>query len=255
MIEVIRQEINAQYLYRNVNSIFMTASCSIPNTTSLHVAEVVLSYPNALTVLNRYSIDYCCGGKRSLKEACDKVGLNADTVWDEIVHGRNNGNSYLSRFTTWQAPLLVDYILQNHHAYVKEVIPQLQELLDKVCSVHGEDHIALAEVRDDFNDLAEELLTHMQKEEKILFPAIKKGSQNALTIVGPISVMEDEHEHAGDLMKSIRQLTNHYTVPRDACPTFQVTYKKLEEFDQDLMQHIHLENNILFEKLKDNLLQ
>ncbi len=228
----------------------MIASCSIPNTTDLTVAEVVLTYPNALTVLTRCNIDYCCGGKRSFKEACERKGLNTEKIWDEIVHGRNTENSFLLRFSIWDSPLLVDYIVQNHHAYVKESIPQLQELLDKVCSVHGEDHIELVEVRDDFNDLADELLAHMQKEEEVLFPAIKNGYQRAINMGEPIRMMEEEHEQAGDLMKSIRQLTNHYTVPHDACPTFQLTYKKLEEFEHDLMRHVHLENNVLFEKVK-----
>lgn len=219
------------------------------------MAEVVLTYPNALSVLTRYNIDYCCGGKMSFREACDKAGLNADQIWGEIVHGRPSGNSYQLRFTTWSAPLLVDFITQNHHAYVKEAIPQLQELLDKVCNVHGEDHIELNEIRDDFNDLAEELLSHLEKEEKVLFPSIKSHFREGKTFLsnnfeGPISVMEDEHELAGDLMKSIRQLTSNYTIPRDACPTYQLTYKKLAEFDQDLMQHVHLENNVLFEKVK-----
>jgi regulator of cell morphogenesis and NO signaling len=229
----------------------MIATSSI-SSSSLTVGEVVLTYPNAFNVLTRYNIDFCCGGKRSFKEACEKAGLNTDTIWDEIVHRKNPGNSYLVRFNTWEAPLLVDYIVQNHHAYVKETIPKLQELLDKICSVHGEDHIELIEVRDDFNDLAEELLTHMQKEEKTLFPAIKEGVQNgsARALGDPINVMKAEHERAGDLMKSIRQLTNHYAIPRDACPTFKLTYKKLEEFDQDLMQHVHLENNVLFEQFQ-----
>jgi regulator of cell morphogenesis and NO signaling len=243
---------------KKLTAYFMIASCNIPETTTLSVAEVVLTYPNALTILNRYNIDYCCGGKRSFKEACENLSLNTYKIWSEIVHGKNSRSPNLLRFNTWNAPLLVDYIIQNHHGYVREVIPQLQELLDKVCSVHGEDHIELAEVRDDFNDLTEELLTHMNKEERVLFPAIKQNyldrksghAYSHPTLEAPINMMEDEHEHAGDLMKSIRQLTNHYTIPRDACPTFQVTYKKLEEFDQDLMQHIHLENNVLFEKVK-----
>lgn len=228
----------------------MIATSSI-SSSGLTVGEVVLTYPNAFNVLIRYNIDFCCGGKRSLKEACEKAGLNTDTIWDEIVHGIPSGNSHFIRFNTWDAPLLIDYVLQNHHAYVRKSIPQLQELLDKVCSVHGEDHIELIEVRDDFNDLADELLTHMQKEETILFPTIKGGFQNGSSLaLEPINVMREEHERAGDLMKSIRQLTNHYTIPPDACPTYKLTYKKLEEFDQDLMQHIHLENNVLFEQFQ-----
>ncbi|HEU5290476.1 MAG TPA: iron-sulfur cluster repair di-iron protein [Cyclobacteriaceae bacterium] len=217
------------------------------------VADVAIQYPQALGVFHKYNIDFCCGGKRSFRETCVKKGLNADTILDEIVHSKSVGSPTILRFNSWDTAFLVDFIIQNHHAYVKETIPQLRELLDKICSVHGEDHIELPEIRDDFNDLADELLTHMNKEEMFLFPAIKNRAQREVSYVpldGPISVMEDEHEIAGDLTKSIRQLTKNYTIPRDACPTFQLTYKKLEEFDHDLMQHVHLENNVLFEKLK-----
>lgn len=239
------------------NPNIMVASCSIPSTTNVSVAEVVLTYPNALTILNRHNIDYCCGGKRPFKEACEKKGLNADVLWSEIIHSKTNETSFHLRLSIWSIPLLIEYIIQNHHEYIREAVIQLPELLDKVCSVHGEDHIELLEIRDDFNDLAEELIAHMHKEEKVLFPALARISQDksghALSshaMEAPIRVMEDEHESAGDLMKSIRQLTHQYTIPRDACPTLSLTYKKLEEFDQDLMQHIHIENNILFERVK-----
>lgn len=217
------------------------------------VADVAIQYPQALAIFYKYNIDFCCGGKRSFRETCEKKGLNTDTILDEIVHSKSAANSNLLRFNSWDSPFLVDFIITNHHAYVKETIPQLQELLNKVCAVHGEDHIELPEIRDDFNDLADELLTHMNKEEMFLFPAIKNRAQREIYYVpldGPISVMEEEHEIAGDLMKSIRQLTKDYTIPRDACPTLQLTYKKLEEFDHDLMQHVHLENNVLFGRLK-----
>jgi regulator of cell morphogenesis and NO signaling len=219
------------------------------------VADVAIQYPRALAIFFKYNIDFCCGGKRSFRETCEKKGLNADMILEEIVHSKSQANSALMRVGSWDSAFLVDFIIQNHHSYVKDVIPQLQELLDKVCSVHGEDHIELPEIRDDFTDLANELLTHMNKEEKLLFPAIKNRARGELSHVmldGPIHVMEEEHEVAGDLMKSIRQLTKQYTIPRDACPTLQLTYKKLEEFDHDLMQHVHLENNVLFERLKSN---
>lgn len=219
------------------------------------VADIAIQYPHALAIFYKHNIDFCCGGKRLFKEACERKGLNSSVIWDEIVHFKAVENLNPVRFETWGNSFLVDFIIQNHHAYVKEAVPQLRELLDKVCSVHGDDHIELPEIRDDFNDLANELLTHMNKEETFLFPAIKNREQREFSYVpldGPISVMEEEHEIAGDLMKSIRQLTKHYAIPRDACPTLQLTFKKLEEFDHDLMQHVHLENNVLFERLKSN---
>lgn len=236
----------------------MNNVCMVPETFNLSISEVALTYPQSLSTLTRYNIDFCCGGKRSFKEACEKKGLNPEIIWNEIAHSKTVEAPFQLRLSTWSIPLLVEYIIQNHHQYVKGVVPQLQELLDKVCSVHGEDHIELLEIRDDFNDLSEELIAHMLKEEKVLFPSIIRVTQNKfdnafspINLESPIDVMEDEHESAGQLMKSIRQLTHQYTIPRDACPTLSMTYKKLEEFDKDLMQHIHVENNVLFERVKE----
>src|SRR5690349_13631737 len=111
------------------------------------VADVAIQYPNALPIFHKYNIDFCCGGKRLFKDACEKKGLNSRLIWDQIIHGKSVENSSLLRFNSWDSPFLVDFIIQNHHGYVKEVIPQLQELLEKVCSVHGEDHIELSEIR------------------------------------------------------------------------------------------------------------
>lgn len=223
---------------------------NISELTDVSVAEVAIEFPCAINVFMKHNIDFCCGGQQNFQEACKKKGLNSDMIWDEIIHRKPTGDALSLRFNSWNTSLLIEYIIQNHHVYVKEAIPQLQELLDKVCSVHGEDYIELSEIRDDFGDLANELITHLNKEEKILFPAIlKHGFNSEMTMKGPITIMESEHELAGDLMKSIRQLTKHYTIPRDACPTLELTYKKLQEFDADLMQHIHLENNVLFKKV------
>lgn len=226
-------------------------------TFNLSVSEIALSYPESLSTLTKHNIDYCCGGKRSFKEACEKKGLNPESIWNEIIHSKHMGTPFHLRLSTWSTPLLIEYIIQNHHEYVREAVIQMQELLEKVCNVHGEDHAELPEIRDNFSTLSEELLSHMHKEEMILFPSIIKISQNKSgqpfsNLDSPIRVMEDEHEAAGDLIKSIRLLTNQYTIPRGACPTFSMTYKKLEEFDQDLMQHIHVENNVLFERVKSN---
>lgn len=224
------------------------------------VADVALTFPAALEVLNRYNLDYCCGGKRLFVKACEKAGLNAESVWQEIQSASaNRGADSRVRFDTWDAPLLISFIVQHHHQYVREAIPQINELLDKVCEVHREDSPFLLAVRENFHELADELLNHMPKEEEILFPAIEKmfarsGPAESVVISNlemPIAVMEDEHEGAGELIKSIRTLTNNYTPPVYACPTFRMTYIMLDQFDKDLMQHIHLENNILFPKVKD----
>lgn len=190
----------------------------------------------------------------SLKEACEKSGIAVDTLLNELFRTDATRMPGTIRFDTWDISLLTDFIVQHHHQYVKRSIPQLNELLTKVCNVHGDRHAYLFTLKQTFNDLADELLHHMHKEEFILFPEVKRifseNTKPVFNVHAPIAVMEDEHELAGNLIKTIRQLTNNYTPPADACPTFKVTYKRLQEFDQDLMQHIHLENNVLFEKVK-----
>lgn len=219
------------------------------------VADVALAFPQALEIFNRYNLDYCCGGKKPFVKTCEKAGLNPELVWHEIHQLKSNyGADSRMRFDTWDAPLLIDFIVQHHHQYVRESIPAIQALLDKVCRAHGDDNPFVLAVSDDFNDLADELLQHMPKEEEVLFPAMRQlytystldspVSQSSLN--APIAVMEHEHESAGQLIKSIRSLTGNYTPPEYACPTFRMAYLMLRQFDKDLMQHIHLENNILF---------
>jgi regulator of cell morphogenesis and NO signaling len=228
------------------------------------VADVALAFPNAIDILNQYHLDFCCQGKVPFTEACRKANLNPDTIWSEIQQaGEGSGTGHPLRFENWSSSMLVDFIVQHHHQYVQEAIPRIQELLEKICSVHGDTNPELMLVRDDFNDLANELLNHLPKEEQILFPAIKRleGSEahdpgqvimpSALKM--PIHMMEDEHERAANLVKSIRRHTQQYTVPEYACPTYQLTFNLLNEFDNDLMQHIHLENNILFPRVKNEM--
>lgn len=224
------------------------------------VADIALTFPNSLEILNRYNLDYCCGGKKFFTKVCERAGLDAESIWQEIqLCVANQGSDSRMRFDTWEAPLLIDFIVQHHHHYVRDSIPQIQALLDKVCHAHGDDSPFLVTVREEFNTLAKELLNHMPKEEEVLFPAIRKLFANSASefeanmkhsqLKAPIIIMEDEHEIAGRLIKSIRSLTNHYTPPAYACPSFKMTYIMLHQFDNDLMQHIHLENNILFPKI------
>src|SRR5690606_847250 len=182
-------------------------------------------------------------------------GLNPEKIWTEIIDSPVQESPIPARAEKWSAALLADYIVENHHSYVRNAIPEIQALLETVCEVHGDDNLELLNIQQDFDDLAEELLSHMEKEEVALFPALKRleshnaaGDPLAETVKGPIAMMEHEHTLAGDLMKSIRHLSNHYTVPETGCATYRATYQRLKEFDDDLMTHVHLENNILFQK-------
>jgi regulator of cell morphogenesis and NO signaling len=224
---------------------------------ALTVAQMAIAHPGALAVFTKYNIDYCCGGHRSLEEACHRVGLDPDKIRTEIHQTSPAESGQQLRPESWSSGFLVDFIVQNHHSFVRNAIPELEVLLEKVCDRHGKDTPELLKIRECFFDLSEELTSHMDKEEIALFPAIKRlDSQQSENhpieriIQAPITAMEDEHQAAGDLVKQIRLLSNNYTPPDFACPTFQVTYQKLKEFDNDLMRHIHLENNILFERYK-----
>jgi regulator of cell morphogenesis and NO signaling len=226
----------------------------------LTVAQLAIVQPGALTVFTKYNIDYCCGGHRSLEEACHGIGLDPEKIRAEIQQTSPTESIQALRFDHWSWILLVDFIVENHHAFVKKAIPELEALLEKVCDRHGNDSFELLQIREAFLDLSEELLSHMEKEENVLFPAIKRlesenQENNPATriIQAPINAMEDEHEAAGNLVKRIRSLSSNYSPPDFACPTFQVTYQKLREFDHDLMRHIHLENNILFERYKKHV--
>lgn len=224
----------------------------------LTVAQLAIAQPGALAVFTKYNIDFCCGGHLSLEEACRKIGLDPDKIQTEIYQTSPTDATQPLRPDSWSSIFLVDFIVENHHSFVKKAIPELEALLEKVCERHGNDSVELLQICECFTDLSEELTNHMQKEEMILFPAIKRLEAQHLDnhlieriIQAPIAAMEDEHEAAGDLIKQIRFLSNNYTPPDFACPTFQVTYQKLKEFDNDLMRHIHLENNILFERYKN----
>ncbi len=221
------------------------------------VAQLAVSNPGALAIFTKYNIDYCCGGHRSLQDACNRIGLDPAKIQREIDAATPVASSNNFHPERWTSSLLVDYILENHHHYIRKAIPEIEALLDRVCERHGHDSIEVVGIRDCFADLTKELLSHMEKEETILFPTIKKletHEKNSDPIPGyleaPINVMEHEHESAGELVKEIRSLSNNYTPPDFACPTFKITYQRLREFDNDLMQHIHLENNILFERFK-----
>ena len=253
MILIIKGGGGDEYFCRKQSN--MSANLNTIDGNSQTVAELAISHPSALSVFTRYNIDYCCGGNRSLEEACLRVGLNPEKIRAEIFSSPAQAPSASMRADLWSTALLADYIVENHHQYVRQAIPEIGALLEKVCEAHGEDNIELLNIQQDFSDLADELLNHMEKEEVALFPALKKmenyndsGHPLLETLRSPISMMEEEHVVAGDLMKSIRKLSNNYTVPEFACPTYRVAYQKLKDFDNDLMTHVHLENNILFKR-------
>ncbi len=227
-------------------------------TISNTVGEMAIKLPGAIRVFENFGIDYCCGGKRTLREACQAANISIEEVLSSLVQGE--GAAQLPPVRDWQKePLsaLVNYILQTHHVFTKQEIVRLEKLLDKVCAAHAQNHTELIRLRELFKILKGDLLPHMMKEESVLFPYIK-AIETALTkrqkspmpffstVRNPVRLMMMEHDNAGELLRIMRTLTNNYTVPADACVSFKALYEALNAFETDLHQHIHLENNILF---------
>lgn len=225
---------------------------------SLSLAQIVNSNHKAASVFEKYHLDFCCKGKRSLEQACTEQQLEVSQISGELenIFG-NESNTGVIDFDKMSLAQLSDYIVQTHHAYVKNEMPQIYAYLQKVSSKHGERHADLYKILETFAAVKEEMEGHMKKEEVILFPRIKeleKMADNETAILqlnitylqSPITVMEQEHDHAGTLLNDIRILSNDYTPPPDACTTYRLCFAVLKAFELDLHQHVHLENNILF---------
>jgi regulator of cell morphogenesis and NO signaling len=222
------------------------------------LAEIVTDNIRSAIVFEEYGLDFCCKGNRSLKAACSDKNLDTQKIVDELTNFSYDGNGK-ENSSEWQLDFLVDYIINNHHQYVRRMIPVITLHADKVASVHGKNHPETLRIADLFLAVREELEMHMMKEERILFPQIKQmvltQKENSQffpppfgTIQNPIRMMEFEHTSAGDALSQIRELSNNYTHPEDACNTFKALFSELKEFEEDLHKHIHLENNILFPK-------
>jgi len=222
------------------------------------VASVVTENIKAAHIFKKHGIDFCCGGGITLEKACEKNDVGYEVLKADLLIIDQTPNIDQD-FDNWELDKLINYIVDTHHSYVTENITILSQYANKVAKVHGHHYTFLIEVNVLFHKIAEELISHMRKEEQILFPYIKKmvGIYNGTrtshlspfgTVNNPIKVMEEEHENAGDIFKTISNLTDGYTPPEGACNTFKALYSKLEEFEQDLHQHIHLENNILHPK-------
>ncbi|MGD9900555.1 MAG: iron-sulfur cluster repair di-iron protein [Calditrichaceae bacterium] len=210
-------------------------------------------------VFKKYGIDFCCGGNKKLSQACDEKGIAVEIVKMDLDKLDQSGAESINRYDTWELDFLTDYIVMNHHAYLKKELIELPPYVEKIANVHGTNHPELLEIAAHFSQITAELISHLPKEEQILFPrikqliAIKRGQASGsglgmASIQGPVSVMEREHVSAGSSMEEINRLSKGYSVPEDGCNTYKLVYQKLKEFEEDLHQHIHLENNILFPK-------
>lgn len=225
-------------------------------STQTPVGELVKDRPSRSRVFEQYKIDYCCGGKLPLAEACAKKGLNPDEVLARIVDADAvSDESALVDADAMGLAELADHIERTHHAYLREELPRLDFMTRKVAAVHGDGEARLHEIREVFLGFQAELMSHMMKEEQILFPMIRKIEQadgpvsfHCGSLANPIRVMEQEHDNAGGAMERFRELSDAYTPPDWACNTFRAMYEALASIESNMHQHVHKENNVLFPK-------
>ncbi|MBZ5673356.1 MAG: iron-sulfur cluster repair di-iron protein [Acidobacteriia bacterium] len=221
------------------------------------VREIAIEHPATVRAFESLGIDYCCGGKRTLKDACERAGVPVERTLDLLAQIEEHTPSEAANWAGASAQELISHIVGRHHSYVRSETPRLMTMFDKVVSRHGQDHPELASIRDLFSALTQELFAHMLKEENVLFPylekmdaAVTRGEIPPPAVFGsvemPISRMLADHEDAGVLLAKMRVLSSGYSAPESACPTYRALYHGLDEFERDLHQHVHLENNILF---------
>ena len=223
------------------------------------LSEIVNKDFRTAQIFEKYNLDYCCRGNKSLSEACFEKGLKSGQILTELQDISLSIKKDSVRFDDWELDFLIDYIINNHHHYIRNNIPLISNLADKVVSAHSKLHPEATKISEIFSALGKELSRHLMKEEQILFPYIKnlvkiKNNSSKFeppyfsTVANPIKMMEAEHTSAGDEMNEIRELSKNYQIPQDACNTFKVFYNELKEFEEDLHKHVYLENNILFPK-------
>ena len=219
----------------------------------MQIGHLVAERPARSRIFDRYGLDYCCGGKRTVEDACRRRGIDPDPVLAELEALDAEVVPQDDPIAGMSMTELADHIEETHHAYLRSELPRLARLVDKVTTVHGEVHAWLEEVRTVFAGLVAELEPHMMKEEQILFPMIREleraGSSRVFhcdTIENPIRVMEHEHDNAGQALDRLRNITNGFAIPEGACNSFRAMLDGLETLEADLHDHIHKENNVLF---------
>lgn len=219
-------------------------------TPDTHVAALVLEEPSRARVFERFGIDYCCGGKTPLDVACAEGGLDVETVIDALREPRSPDAEDVD-WTNAPVADLVDHIVGRHHAYLREELPPLAALVDKVARAHGDVHPELADVQTTFATVSGELSEHMLKEEQLLFPVCVAleggGSERPLgSVESPIAEMLHEHDEVAAGLARLRRLTDGYAPPADACNSYRAMLDRLSALELDTHRHVHEENNVLF---------
>ena len=220
---------------------------------NLSVGEIVANDFRTSSVFKKAGIDFCCGGKQSFSDACNEKSIDPVELENEIQKIAQEPVNEFMNFKNWDPVFLSEYIVNTHHKYVLKNLPELVFYTRKIANVHGDNHTELIEVAELFEKINTELLQHLKNEEEVLFPAIKEviksGSSEAKAIItSELKRMTWEHKFAGTVMDEINRITKGYIVPEDGCNTYRVAFKMLEQFEDDLHTHVHLENNILYPK-------
>jgi len=210
-------------------------------------------------VFRKYGLDFSCGGKKTVKEACVEKGLDVTKVEGELQQTDKVPASHPMPYNEWNLDFLVDYIVNTHHRYIRKQLPDITTYANKVVEVHGEKHPELIEINQLVKEVDSKFIDHLKREEKVLFPYIKELARAGKNTQPPqathfnsiqdvVGNHEKEHLGVGENLNMIRKLTNNYTLPEDACASYILLYRMLDEFEEDIQLHIHLENNILFPK-------
>jgi len=223
------------------------------------VGELVARDYRTAQVFEKYGIDFCCGGTAGFAAACRERGLDPDGVWQELAQAQSTPVEENQDFDAWALPRLAGYIVETHHAYLRANTARLVGYANKIAEVHGPHHPEVIEIARIFRKIATDLGGHLREEEQVLFPAIRRLSELAesgaaesaeelAALKKSLGTLGHEHDEIGAAIHAIRALADGYRIPGDVCPTFATTYRMLEEFEDDLHKHVHLENNILFPK-------
>ena len=221
------------------------------NLVTRKIGEIVTDNFKTAEIFKKHGIDFCCGGNSSLKQACSEKNIDIDVLLKELSELVGQPSDASHNFKEWNLGFLCDYIVNTHHQTVTKLLPQALAYTRKIADVHGSHHPELLKIAKLFSQINDELIPHLKNEEEFLFPAIKDvlktgSAKSKETIKSEIARMSKEHEFAGNAMDKINKLSSGYTLPQDACNSYMVAFKLLEQFEDDLHVHVHLENNIVY---------
>ncbi|MDK9708567.1 MAG: iron-sulfur cluster repair di-iron protein [Desulforhopalus sp.] len=229
------------------------------NESKQTIGEIVAEDYRTAKIFEDHGIDFCCGGKVELSAACLEKGIDLAAITEELEAVTSKPVEKSQNFTSWELAFLIDYIVNVHHSYIKDNTGQITAYARKIAEVHGAHHPEVIEIAAIFTKMATDLMAHLQEEEEVFFPALKRVDMDKKAGATPAAIDKEtinkslvkltkEHEEVGDTIHKIQFLAGGYAIPDDVCNTFMVTYQKLKEFEDDLHKHVHLENNILFPK-------